>query len=195
MRIGLDIDDTTGYFSASLIDYAKAYDKTIRNTGIVNPDKYIIKGMFDWTPEETIAFDIKYIQIVASIMKVKEGAKEIIDQLRALGYEIYFITARNTNHYQDPLKTTTDWLAKNDIKYDKLIINAYDKIDVCKKEKIDIYMDDIASICDKVMNLGIKTYLVDTIYNKYYDNPKVTRVHNWKEFYDYVIKDDEDGKI
>jgi uncharacterized HAD superfamily protein len=185
MRYGFDIDDTTGEFSIALLPYAFEYDRALRNTGVVDDSKYITRGMFDWSIDETRTFNRKYIQIAASHMKVKDDAVEIITLLKELGNKIFFITARATLHYDDPYQTTYDWITYNKIPYDEIIVAAADKIAVCKEMKIDVFMDDIASICAKVSNEGISTYLFNTKYNAYFDAEpqKIIRVPHWRGFY------------
>ena len=49
MRIGIDIDNVISNMNDCLLEEYLKYDKTLRNTGIVNKNARIRHGMFDWT--------------------------------------------------------------------------------------------------------------------------------------------------
>lgn len=53
-----------------------------------------------------------------------------------------------------------DWLNKNDIYFDKLIVNARDKKRVCIEENIDILIDDSISNCKNVITSGISAIMI-----------------------------------
>lgn len=82
---------------------------------------------------------------------------------------------------------TKEWLDKNYIYYDNLILtDAYDKhakTKKCLEHNIDIMIDDSVHICSDCIENGITTILMDTPYNKY---SNIQRVKSWKEFYRYV---------
>ncbi len=186
MIIGIDIDDTVGDFTEELFPYAYEYDKNLRNKGIINEEKYIYKGMFDWSLEETSYFEKKYIHLAAQKMKPKKDVCEVIQKLKDEGFIIKFISARNYNHFNDPFDITYQWLKQNNIKYDKLIVQSSDKIKTCIEERVDIFVDDIASICEKLTNVGIKCYLFDSKFNKKYSNDKIKRINSWNSFYEEI---------
>ena len=77
---------------------------------------------------------------------------------------------------------TTDWLKKENIPYDKLIIEARDKAKVALEEKINIFLDDDITNCQNVAKLNIKTFIMDNKTNYLVDN-KVTRVFDFYDFY------------
>ena len=79
-----------------------------------------------------------------------------------------------------------EWLEENNIIFDKLIIDAQDKLEIARNENIDIFIDDSIRNCEMVSSGGIKTYLMSTEFNKYYINENVTRVSSWDEFYEYI---------
>ncbi len=53
------------------------------------------------------------------------------------------------------------WLKKNNIYYDKLIVNVRKKGEICKQEKIDLFIDDNISNCLDVTKYGIKTIILN----------------------------------
>ena len=188
MRIGIDIDNVISNFNEELLKEYLEHDKTLRNTGIINKNAhYIRRGMFDWTEEEENKFYKENIERIAKNLKVKDGAKEYIYKLKEDGHVIYIITGRDNGEYSEPYKMTKEWLDNNLIKYDKLILtNAYDKCEKAEKcllNNIDIMIDDSLNICKHCIKSNIKTFLMDTPYNR---NTNIPRVYTWKEFYEKV---------
>lgn len=188
MRIGIDIDNVISNFNEELLIEYINHDKELRNTGIINKDAdYIRRGMFDWSETEEQEFYKNNIERIAKNLKVKDGAKEYIDKLKADGHYICIITGRDNGEYKEPYKMTKEWLDNNLIKYDKLILtDAYTKKEKavkCLENNIDIMIDDSVGNCKCCIENNIKTFLMDTPYNKFAD---ISRVNNWKEFYEVI---------
>lgn len=188
MRLGIDIDNVISNFNDTLLNEYLLHDKELRNTGIVNKQaKYIRNGMFDWTDDEDKLFYKNNIERIAKKLGVIDGAKEYIDKLHKAGHFIFIITGRDNGEYTDPYNMTREWLDKNNIYYDKLILtDAYDnkaKTLKCKEYNIDIMLDDSIRICSDCINSGIEAVLMNTPYNRFAD---IFRVNSWEEFYEYV---------
>ena len=188
MRIGIDIDNVISNFNEELLNEYLNYDKSLRNKGIINKNaEYIRRGMFDWTEKEEREFYKNNIERIAKNLKVKDGAKEYIEKLKDDGHYICIITGRDNGEYQEPYNMTKEWLDNNLIRYDKLILtDAYDKKEKsikCLENNIDIMIDDSVGNCKSCIQNNIKTFLMDTPYNRFADIP---RVNSWKEFYEVV---------
>lgn len=188
MRLGIDIDNVISNFDSELLKEYIEYDKNLRNTGIVNKQaKYIRNGMFDWTDDEDKLFYKNNIERIAKKLGVIDGAKEYIDKLHKAGHLIFIITGRDNGEYTDPYNMTREWLDKNNIYYDKLILtDAYNKkgkVIKCLENNIDIMIDDSVGNCKSCIQNNIKTFLMDTPYNRFADIP---RVNSWKEFYEVI---------
>lgn len=188
-KIGIDIDNVLSNFNEELLKEFLNHDKELRNTGIINNNVYITRGMFDWSKEELDEYYYKNIERIAENLNVIDKAPEYIKKLRENGYEIYIISGRDNGEYSNPYKMTYDWLDKYKIEYDKLILtdayNSLEKAKICKENDISIMIDDSARILLEVQNKGITALLMDTPYNKEVDNLK--RVHTWKEIYEFII--------
>ena len=189
MNIGIDIDNVLSNFNEKLLREFLEHDKELRNSGIVNKDAYITRGMFDWSKDEFDDFYYKNIERIAKNLKVIDEAPEYIKKLREKGYKIYIISGRDNGEYSNPYKMTTDWLEKYDIQYDKLILtDVFDsakKAKVCLENNISIMIDDSSRIQLEVDKTRVTALLMDTPYNRQTDSLK--RVHNWKEIYDFII--------
>ena len=188
MKIGIDIDNVLSNFDEILLEEFLKHDKELRNTGIVNNDVYITKGMFDWSKEEQDEFYYNNIERIAKSLEVLKDAPEYIRKLKEEGNEIYIISGRDNGEYSDPYKMTIDWLNKYNIVYDELILtnanNTLEKAKICLENDIDIMIDDSTRILLEVYNSGITALLMDTPYNRKVNN--LQRVHSWKEIYEYI---------
>ena len=83
---------------------------------------------------------------------------------------------------------TKNTLKGNNISYDKLIINASDKLKVCKDEKIELFIEDSYDTCKELIENGIKSILMTTKMNQQIEAGNIPRVHNWDEVYEQIRK-------
>ena len=192
MKIGIDIDNTITDIKDELMksafNYAKRLNKEINydylNSEDKNNDGGIYQKIFNFTYEE-LKYFLKDIQEeIVNKAVPRKNAINYINKLKEKENEIYIITARDSEFHDDPYKLSKDWLDKNNIKYDKLIVNAREKASICKKENIDIFIDDNINNCIDIANLGIKTIRIsedETNYNN------IVNVKTWDEIYNYII--------
>ena len=184
MRIGIDIDNVISNFSEELLEEYIKYNNKQKNK-IDNVD-FIKRKKADWTDYERSFYESN-IERITSNLKVKEGAKEYIDKLKSDGHYICIITGRENGEYTDSYRMTKEWLDSNKINYDKLILtNAYiknEKSIKCLENNIDVMLDDSVGNCKYCIEKNISAYLMDTIYNK---NANIPRVLCWKEFYEEI---------
>ena len=124
----------------------------------------------------------KYSRILADIDK--DLAKELKDKLKNDGNEIIIITARDSEFHDDPYKYSKDWLDKNNIYYDKLVVNARNKKIACIEEKIDLFIDDSESNCLNVKKAEIKTIRVCNKIEE--NNSNLICFNNWNDIYSYI---------
>jgi len=188
MKIGIDIDNVISNFDDALLEEFLLQDKTLRNSGIVCEYKYITRGMFDWTENETKDFYNKNIERIATNLNLVKESKEYIDKLKKEGNKIIIITGRDNGEYLNPYQMTKDWLSRQNIYYDKLILtNAYkhhEKADICLEENIDIMIDDSIHVCEECLNKNINTVLFTTKFNK--QEKSLKRASSWEEIYKHI---------
>lgn len=191
MRIGIDIDDTLTNVKAELIkageNYARSLGKDIKvdkNFEDKNNNGNKWQEMFQFNYEE-LKYFLKDIQeSITNKAKPRENVVEVINKLKNDGNEIIIITARDSEFHDDPYKYSKDWLDKNNIYYDKLVVNARNKEDSCIEEKIDLFIDDSESNCLKVNKAGIKTIRVcNEIEN---NNSNLICFNNWNDIYSFI---------
>ena len=195
MRIGIDIDDTTVVTVNSMIKYADIYDINVLgrkgtngNLGLIQ-NRYYLKALYGWSDEEKFDFFDRYYANVLEECVPMPNAPEVVRKLKEEGNEIYFITARLTGIKNcDTEIITKNTLERNQIPYDKLIINASDKLKFCKEHNIDIFIEDSYDTCKELQENGIKSYLMTTKMNENIDSGEIERVNNWKEIYFKINK-------
>ncbi len=182
--IGIDIDDTLNYSSEVIKEYILKYGNNYSDDNylIKNIDK-IMRGLnFDGVIS---LFFNDYCEEMASQMKVKESAKEVIDRLKEDGYKIYFITARSNKFYKNAYEFCNNYLNKNKIYFDKLIVGQNHKLNVCQNENILLMIDDSIDTCERLKDNGIDSLVFNSQINSEKDT-YCDRVDNWLEVYNYI---------
>lgn len=180
MKIGIDIDNTI-CSTDELLD--KKIDDYIKEKGMSQKEFFSdIKYMSDFYEE-------KLLEVVFED-QVKDGFLDVLNKLK-INNEIIIVTARNeklSKSFQNMRKATLEWLEKNNIYYDKYYDDAYKegKVRVCKKEEIDIIIDDDINNYLAFKDSGIKTLLFDDK-GKYLDI--VDRVGSWREVEEVLFND------
>lgn len=194
MRIGLDIDNVISNFDDTLTKEYLKHDKELRNNGIINKDKYITRGMFDWSEEENKEFYYSNIERIAKLLKPIKESVYYIKKLKQEGNEIYIISGRENGEYTNAFKMTKEWLDKYEIPYDKIILtdthSQHQKTEECIKNNIDIMIDDSVDKCKDLENNGITTYMMNTRFNQNVEFKN--RVSKWKEIY-YKISNNHEN--
>lgn len=195
MNIGIDIDDTISNTHEVLFSYAQKYTVEVLKREIKEPnEKYLpgngyIEKFHKWSKEEAENFWKTYYETILKKVTVKTFAKETIIKLKEMENKIYLVTARFEIPEADIKKVTENWLEKNGIEYDYLILNAKDKVAAIKENNIDMLIDDAVSNCIKVSEAGIKTYMMDSIENVGYNIPNVKRLYSWIHAEQEIIKE------
>lgn len=185
MNIGFDIDDTLNNplyenFNTKFVD---AYFKEIgKSFNLINPKETFFGKMYDWSKDEVDAFWSMRGEDYLKNVPVRKGAKEILSELKKSGHKIYIITQR---YITNPYNLSFEWLTKNGLVFDELIVNAKDKIEICKDKKIDIMIDDRVSYCDGLIANGVKACVMNTPANQS-EQTTALRVNSFKEFYDII---------
>lgn len=180
MKIGIDIDNTICSTDELL---EKKIDDYIKEKGMSQKEFFSdIKYMSDFYEEKLLG--------VVFEDQVKDGFLDVLNKLK-INNEIIIVTARNeklSKSFQNMRKATLEWLEKNNIYYDKYYDDAYKegKVRVCKKEGIDIIIDDDINNYLAFKDSGIKTLLFDDK-GKYLDI--VDRVGSWREVEEVLFND------
>lgn len=195
MKIGIDIDNTLTEVQKALnraaFNYATELGKSIdESEDQLEDNANYYKERYKFSYDE-LKYFLKDIQEeIINSAKPRENVVKYINKLRETGNEIYIISARSSEFHDDPYKLSKDWLDNNNIKFDKLIVNARKKAPVCKQENIDIFIDDQLNNCIEVSRLGIMTIRLsedETHYNN------ITNCKNWDDIYNCIIQLQDNG--
>ena len=179
MNIGIDIDDTITDTYETLISLLGIYyGMNIDKIQKQRPSYKMIKNMFTDYNE----FAAKNYNTMATIAPLKKNV--VLTKLREAGHKIIFISARNYDEYEDPYKVSYEYLKRNGIPFDKLIVNVKNKSKQCILENIDIFIDDDTSNCRSVLNTGIRTLQFDSILNR--DVTSLDKVKTWEDVYSKI---------
>lgn len=188
MRIGIDIDDTICCTFEFVLPYCcKYYGVSYEEAKEHNYNWEYFKDNYGYYD-----FAKKYYGKIMPYIPLKKDVVKFLNKLKKRGHQIIFITARSKKGYDNPYQLTYDYLIKNNIYFDTLIVEAKEKDKVCLDEEIDIYIDDKVDECLKVRNENIKVFLMDTRYNK--DEKDFKRVKNFKQFYKLIKKEEKNGR-
>lgn len=195
MRIGIDIDDTAVITVNSMLKYADKYNKEvlgkdeIKNSLGLIKNRYYLKAIYGWNDREKFDFFNMYYKNVLEECKPMDNVSKVCKQFKEDGNEIYFITARLNNIENcNTEEITKKTLQENNIPYDKLIINASDKIEAARKYNIDLFIEDSFETCSQLSEIGINNILMTTKMNEQIDAGKIIRVSNWNEVYEEYKK-------
>ncbi len=180
--IGIDIDDTITNSTKVVKKYIYKYSN---NEELKNNVEGIIRGTY--VSEYTKSFYKQRSKEIGNEIKVKKHAVEVIKQLHDDGHKIIIVTARNNNYYDDAYAFSYEYLTKNGIVFDKLFVDKPYKLEICKKENVDIFIDDAVDTVDDTQMQGIKSILFSSSINKN-KKTKAKRLNNWKEVYKYINK-------
>ena len=191
MNIGIDIDDTISNTFETFLPYMKEFiEQDLKRELNLNlsskTDYYNIVEKYGLSKKEAKIFWMKYYIPMLENVKPKQSAVEIINKLKDKGNKVILITARVDDEIVDARAITEKWLEENKINYDKLIINSHDKLEITKRENIDIFIDDSIRNCEMVSSGNIKTYMFLTRNNEYYENENMEKVTSWDEFYEKI---------
>lgn len=186
MRIGIDIDGvltnieefTLNHFSKFCVEHNVEY--TIKKAS------YELHEVFNVDKNVENDFWQEFIFYYAENEKPREFAKEVIDQLKKQGNEIYILTARYYTNLDNELgsrmrKVVENWLKKNEIFYDKLIFSKADmerKVDEIKEYKIDLMIEDNPNNIKELSEIT-KVICYDTSYNKDCMGDNIIRCFSW----------------
>lgn len=192
MRIGIDIDGVLTNVEQFSLDYFTkyCYEHNI-NYKIGNPS-YELYEIFNVNKNIENDFWQEYIFDYAKYEKPRLFAKDAIDELKKMGYEIYILTARYLTNQDNELgekmrNMVEQWLINNDIYYDKLIFSKADKerkVDEIKEYNIDLMIEDNPN---NVMELSKITKVIcfNTTYNQKCNGNSIIRCFSW---YDILSK-------
>ena len=191
MNFGIDIDDTISNTFDTFLPLMKKFVENDLNKkldlNLTNKiDYYDLVKKYNLSNEEAQKFwEDYYITILENVVP-KKSSVEVINKIKENGNKVILITARVDDERVNVRAITEKWLDRNNIKYDKLIINSQNKLEIAENENIDIFLDDSIRNCEMVSSGEIKTYMFLSVNNEYYENENIVKIKTWDEFYENI---------
>ena len=187
MKIGIDIDGVILDYERVLKTYGDLYDFIeLKKDGIINRNEHYLRNRYDWTDDERMNFVNKYFLKLSKQTPLIPGAKDVIDMLQKEGNELIIISARG-GMIEEMKDVAIEKFEEEGIAFNKYYWKQDDKLEVAKKEKIDVMIDDSYDVCKKLSSNGIKTiYFRDKEMKVLEQNENLKEVSNWEEIYRYI---------
>lgn len=192
MKIGLDIDGVILDYERVLRTYGELYNYIeLKKGGVINRNEHYLRDRYNWNDEERKSFIKTSFVELSKQTNFIPGAVDVIRMLQNEGHKIVIISARGADMFDFDMEEMID-VAKE--KFDKENLEFYkyywkqeDKLGVCKKEEIDVMIDDSYNTCKNLSENGIKTlYFRDKNMKKIDESDNLKDVSNWGEIYRYI---------
>lgn len=172
LRVGLDLDNTTGDFTGGMRAYSASLEGMSRkeaSKAYPEPDTY---DFGNWYSKEEFLERFHAAEEVGLYrsMEAMPGARRVLQNLAADGVEIHVVTARPARWNAD----TLHWLKKNRIPYAS-VTHTEDKAAL----DLDVYIDDSDSQLAHLAERSKTTIAMHALYNQ--DAPATHRVRAWDE--------------
>lgn len=184
MKIGVDIDGVLIDFYERLRYRAEIFNCTERDKNKVeDSNNYWVQVRYGFSNEEWTTFCDKYLLELTKESCFKPGAEEVLKMLKQDGHELIVISTRGTE-FEEMITLVEEKINNSEIKFDKYYWKNENKVETCKKEKIDIMIDDDLNNCKKMSENGINTFYFRNIYGmQLLEQNNLQEVHDWAEIY------------
>ncbi len=144
MVIGLDIDDvifdTSGVMRNILGD--------IKDKELIDRKIDVMRG--DASIPVIAKFLKKYLIVAVENARPMPDAAKVIHDLREQGHKIVLITARGDKNFPGTLAGNEKALTKYGVEYDVIVYDSADKVDACRKNGVEVFVDDSPRNCVEV---------------------------------------------
>lgn len=182
MKIGVDLDEVIVEFVRAFLDfYNQKFDT---NYFFEQWRTYNFWEVFGKTKEETVrVVDEFYNSKLFDEMKLIDGSKESIEKL-AEKNQLSIVTSRPLRFREKTEKFSKKYFSTIPIKifYSNSTSEGHDsgKARVCKREGIEIFIEDDLECAVKCAEAGVRVFLLSKPWNRG-KLDGIIRVYNWKE--------------
>lgn len=187
MKIGIDLDGVVIDAETTFRTYEEIFDLDIlKGNNLINREEPKFQTRYNWNEEQEKEFIEKYFLKVSKESNLMSGFVGVYNLLKNQGHEFVVITARG-GFVKEMKDDAIRLLEENNIKFDKYYWKVSDKLEICKKENVDIMIDDDWRIIKNLSDNSIKTlYFRDTNLKKLEENEYIKEVNNWGDIYRYI---------
>lgn len=189
MKIGIDLDGVVIDSETTFRTYEEIFDlDVLKENNLINREEPKFQARYNWNEEQQKEFIEKYFLKVAKESNLMSGFIGVYNLLKKQGHEFVVITARG-GFVKEMKDDAIRLLKENNIKFDKYYWKISDKLEICKKENVDIMIDDDWRIIKNLSDNSIRTlYFRDTNLMKLKENEYIKEVNNWGDIYRYIRK-------
>lgn len=183
MIIGIDLDGVIIDTEILYRTEAELYDiNELKQNSLVDKSEVLTSKRYKWNKKDLEKF-YEMEKDFARNATLIPGAKKVIDMLKADGHKLILISARG-NRDDEMKEIGIESLNKYDIHLDKYYIGVNDKLAICKKENVDVMIDDNYDNCKKLSKGKIFTlYFKDSGMKNIRDSKYLKTVYNFGEIY------------
>lgn len=187
MKIGIDLDGVVIDSETTFRTYEEIFDiDVLKGNNLINKEEPKFQARYNWTNEQEKEFIEKYFMTVSKESNLMSGFIGTYNLLKEQGHEFVVITARG-GFIKEMKDDAIRLLEENNIKFDKYYWNVEDKLEICKKEKLDLMIDDDWKIIKRLADNKVKTlYFRDTNLMKLEESNYIKEVNNWGDIYRYI---------
>ena len=187
MKIGIDLDGVVIDAETTFRTYEEIFDLDIlKGNNLINREEPKFQTRYNWNEEQEKEFIEKYFLKVSKESNLMSGFVGVYNLLKNQGHEFVVITARG-GFVKELKDDAIRLLKKNNIKFDKYYWKINNKLEICKKENVDIMIDDDWRIIKNLSDNSIRTlYFRDTNLKKLEENEYIKEVNNWGDIYRYI---------
>lgn len=185
MKIGIDLDGVVIDSETTFRTYEEIFDMEIlQSNNLINREEPKFQARYNWNIEQQKEFAKNYFMKVSKESGLMSGFIGAFEYLKKQGHQFIVITSRGItpegNFLKEMEEDVMKLLKENFIEFDKYYWGQEDKLDICKKENIDIMIDDDWKIIKKLSDNNIKTlYFRDTNLKVLPESDYITEVNNW----------------
>ena len=186
MKIGIDLDGVVIDSETTFRTYEEIFDiNMLKGNNLIDREEPKFQQRYNWTNEQEKEFINKYFLQVSRESNLMSGFVGVYNLLKNSENEFIVITARG-GFLKEMKDDAIRLLEENNIKFDKYYWKVQDKLEICKKENIDIMIDDDWRIIKNLADNKVKTlYFRDTNIKKLKENEYIKEVNNWGDVYRY----------
>ena len=192
MKIGIDLDGVVIDSETTFRTYEELYDlEILKENNLIDREEPKFQARYNWTKEQQKDFTDKFFLQISKESNLMSGFIGAYNYLKEQGHEFVVITARGLRTDGTFIKEMEDdakrVLNESNIIFDKYYWGQADKLNVCKKENVDVMIDDDWKIIEKLSANNIRTlYFRDTNLKKLEENKYIKEVNNWGDICRYI---------
>jgi len=189
MKIGIDLDGVVFDSETTFRTYEEIYDMNcLHGNHLINREEPKFQTRYHWTEEQQQEFVKNYFLKVSQESQIMSGFLGVYPLLKRQGHEFVVITARG-GYLEEMKEDAIRLLTENHIQFDNYYWKINDKLEICKKENIDIMIDDDWRIIEDLAKNHVRTlYFRDTNLKVLEENEYMKEVNNWGDIYRYLCE-------